>query len=370
MFNGSTSHGFFGQRRIRHPSETKLLVIGLLIGLIGLAIVATTAAAAPAGGVWDAIPEPFGTPLSLALLAPIPIWVFRALEYGKLRTQAVRMTPSQFPEGYRMVAEAARTFGLRRVPDAYVTLGNGTINAFAVGHGFRRFVAVNSDLFEVGGQARDPEALRFVIGHEVGHIAAGHTSYFRLVFTTLLRQLPILGPAFSRAQEYTADNFGYLAAAPGAPGVMGTLAAGKYLNAHVNFHELCDRAATEKGLWVHVVNWQLSHPPSTWRANALRDRSRPGRIWFRPGFGGGRKTQFVAALPAGGARSGRYPTPDEAIALLDRAAADGTVREQQFGRFPGVDYSQLPGIRDLQLAQPALSRSADAGPVPSDPGAA
>jgi len=50
-------------------------------------------------------------------------------------------------------------FGLRRVPDAYVVLGNGQLNAFASGHGYRRFVAVNSDLFEIGGRARDPEAL-------------------------------------------------------------------------------------------------------------------------------------------------------------------------------------------------------------------
>ena len=59
------------------------------------------------------------------------------------------------------------------------------------------------------GSARDPEALRFVIGHEVGHLAAGHVSYFRLVFSTVINMIPILGPALSRTQEYTADNFGY-----------------------------------------------------------------------------------------------------------------------------------------------------------------
>ena len=120
------------------------------------------------------------------MVLPFLIWIARALMYAQLRVQSVRMSPTQFPEGYRMVAEAAYQFGLRRVPDAYVVLGNGVINAFAAGHGFRRFVAINSDLFEVGGAVRDPDALRFVIGHEVGHIAAGHVSYLRLVFTNLL----------------------------------------------------------------------------------------------------------------------------------------------------------------------------------------
>ena len=46
-----------------------------------------------------------------------------------------------------------------------------------LGHGFRRYVFIHSDLLEVGGAAREPDALRFVISHEVGHIAAGHTSY-------------------------------------------------------------------------------------------------------------------------------------------------------------------------------------------------
>lgn len=52
------------------------------------------------------------------------------------------MSPTQFPEGYRMVAEGAAAQGLRRIPDAYVVSGGGTINAFASGHGFRRFVTV------------------------------------------------------------------------------------------------------------------------------------------------------------------------------------------------------------------------------------
>src|SRR5699024_5622058 len=113
---------------------------------------------------------PFVIQLVIVLpLAPVLVWWARAMMYAQLRTSAVRMSPTQFPEGYRMVVEAAQQFGLRKVPDAYVVMGSGVINAFAAGHGFRRFVTVHSDLFEVGGASRDPEALRFVIGHEVGH---------------------------------------------------------------------------------------------------------------------------------------------------------------------------------------------------------
>ncbi|MFI6867545.1 M48 family metallopeptidase [Nocardia sp. NPDC050406] len=220
--------------------------------------------------------------LVLFAFAPLLIWVYRGMQYGRLRVDGVKMSPTQFPEGYRMVQDAAARFGMAQPPDAYVVLGNGVINAFASGHGFRRFVAVHSDLFEIGGRARNPEALAFVIGHEVGHIAAGHASYWRQLGTVLMGFLPILGPALSRAQEYTADNHGYCVSSFGSAMAMNTLAAGKYLNATVGFDEMADRAAQERGFFVWLVNAQSSHPVLTWRMSALRDRSRHGSMLLRP----------------------------------------------------------------------------------------
>ncbi|MGO1977033.1 M48 family metallopeptidase [Brachybacterium tyrofermentans] len=363
LVNGSTIHGFRGQRAIRHPWEMRLLVLGVVLTILGYllwtALLVTTGYLYVAEGqrtvneLWKYVNiVPFIAQLVLILpLAPLIFWWVRATMYAQLRTNAVRMSPTQFPEGYRMVVEAAQQYGMRRVPDAYVQLGNGTINAFASGHGFRRFVVVYSDLFEIGGSVRDPEALRFVIGHEVGHLAAGHVSYLRLVFTTIINMIPILGPALSRTQEYTADNFGYSYAPAGSPGVVAVLAGGKYLNAEVNVHELADRAATDPSFFVHWVNLLSSHPVTTWRAHALRDRSKPGSLWIRPSG-----TAFVSPLPPGHVWSSRYPTPGAALAMLaeaDRLRTAGSAG--QFGRFPGADYSARPATRDLQLAPPALS---------------
>ena len=146
--------------------------------------------------------------------------------------------------------------------------GNGVLNAFASGHGFRRFIAINSDLFEVGGQSRDPQALRFIIGHEVGHIAAGHVGYFRLLFTQTFMRIPVVGQALSRAQEYTADNFGYRYCPEGGPGAIKVLTAGKYLNQQVNFDEFADRAVNDQGFAIWLVNLISTHPVLTWRAHS------------------------------------------------------------------------------------------------------
>lgn len=370
LINGATVHGILGRRGIRHPWELPLLGVGVVITLVAalLWILATLywIFQGPANaqralnelGLGSTVSQLY---VAFGLMALI-LWIARALGYAQQRAGAIRMSPTQFPEGYRMVAEAARRQGMRRVPDAYVQLGNGTINAFASGHGFRRFVVVYSDLFEVGGHARDPEALRFIIGHEVGHLAAGHVSYFRYVFTNLLAQIPILGPALSRAQEYTADNYGYDFCPSGSAGTMAVLGAGKYLNADVNVNELADRAPAEKGLWLHIVNWLSSHPILTWRAYALRDRRRPGKIWFRPGSPLWPGTpadapMFRGPLPAGSVFSGPYPTPEQAIRLLDEAdAVRPAGSADQWGRFPGVDYADRPAVRTFQTSAPLLSR--------------
>ncbi|MDN5688529.1 MAG: M48 family metallopeptidase [Brachybacterium sp.] len=378
LVNGATTHGIMGRTAIRHPGELPLLwtgvvltvlaYIGWTILMLSTVVLRVTEGQQTVDSLWQYVGIlPFVIQLVLILpLFPVLVWWARAMMYARKRAMSVRMSPTQFPEGYRMVVEAAQRFGMRRVPDAYVQMGNGVVNAFASGHGFRRFVVINSDLFEVGGQSRDPEALRFVISHEVGHLAAGHVSYFRLVFTNVISMIPILGPAFSRSQEYTADNFGYSIAPAGAPGVMGLLSGGKYLGAEVNVNELADRAATDPSFFIHWANWSASHPVTTWRAHALRDRSKPGSLWIRPSG-----ALYTSPLPPGHVWSSRFPTPGDALAMLeaaDRVRPAGA--SGQFGRFSGIDYSARPPLRAIQTSAPLLSQrttyAIPAGPYRDD----
>jgi Zn-dependent protease with chaperone function len=261
---------------LRHPLENLCLVLVILGSFVVWAVAGYEVASAV---VDRRQPDPYAV---FFLAAPVLIYFLRGQLYARLRLSGVQITATQYPEAHRMVLEACAQYGMRRVPDAYVVLGNGMINAAASGHGFRRFVFVYSDLFEIGGQARDPEALRFIIGHEVGHIAAGHASYWRLLAISGAQWIPFLGSTLSRSQEYTADNFGYALVPHGSAGAMATLAAGKYLNRTVDVNALADRAFTEKGFFVWWVNGLASHPVLAWRMNALRDRRRPGHLLWRP----------------------------------------------------------------------------------------
>ena len=134
--------------------------------------------------------------------------------------------------------------------------------------------------------------------------------------------------------------------------MVAVLSGGKYLNAEVNVHELADRAATDPSFFVHWVNLMSSHPVTTWRAHALRDRSKPGSLWIRPSG-----TVFQSPLPPGHVWSSHFPTPGDALgdARRRRTSPARRARAGQFGRFPGADYSDRPATRALQLAAPELS---------------
>lgn len=264
------------RRLVRHPREILTLVVAIVASvlLLFVAIAEVTSALNE-----NRDPDIY----ALALIgAPILIWFARGQLWAQERLRGIKVTPEQFPEAYGMLVDSAARSGLTFVPDAYVVIGNGVINAAAAGHGFRRFVMINSDLLEVGGAAREPEALRFVIAHEVGHIAAGHTSYWRILGTVASQWIPVVGSTLSRAQEYTADNYGHALVPEGARGAMTTLAAGKYLGRSVDADAMADRAVTEPGFFVWVANATSTHPALLWRMHALRDRRGPGRLLWRP----------------------------------------------------------------------------------------
>src|SRR5690349_3115744 len=172
---------------LRHPLENLCLEVVILGSLLVWAISTYEVTSAI---IDRRQPDPYAV---FFLAAPVLIYFIRGQLYAGLRLSGVKISPTQYPEAHQMLLDACAHHGLPKVPDAYVVLGNGMINAAASGHGYRRFIFVYSDLFEIGGQARHPDALRFIIGHEVGHIAAGHTSYWRTLAISGAQWVPILG---------------------------------------------------------------------------------------------------------------------------------------------------------------------------------
>ncbi|WP_229674779.1 M48 family metallopeptidase [Terrabacter tumescens] len=326
------------RRYVRHPREIVTLVAAVVTSVLLLVVAVSEVSVAI-----DQRRTPDVYALAL-IFAPVLVWFARGQLWAQQRLSGIKLTPEQFPEAYSMLVDAAARSGLSYVPDAYVVLGNGVINAAASGHGFRRFVFVNSDLLEVGGAAREPDALRFVIAHEVGHIAAGHVSYWRILGTFASQWIPFIGSTLSRAQEYTADSYGHALAPQGARSAMATLAGGKYLGRSVDVDAMADRAVTEPGFFVWVTNAAASHPVLLWRMHALRDRRRPGRLLWRPKepwLWGTPAAPGAYALPA---MVGFVPTPLEVAAPSIAEAPAYAAVQQTYGAYAASPVDVAPTV--------------------------
>jgi Zn-dependent protease with chaperone function len=126
----------------------------------------------------------------------------------------VRVTPRMLPRLHRYLGWGCRILDIDE-PELYVTL-NPVPNAYTYGHK-SPFIVVTSGLIDLLGD----EELSFVIGHELGHIKAGHVLYTANIVAaigqatfgigSLLGQgLVVALHDWHRKAELTADRAGLL----------------------------------------------------------------------------------------------------------------------------------------------------------------
>jgi Zn-dependent protease with chaperone function len=145
-----------------------------------------------------------GVYVSYAVIITLVYWIgsaaYRATAFGNM----ILLGPQQLPTLHAMVLEGARELELSPPPKAFLFNSNGLLNAFARRLLGGRYVFLTSALVE----AENDEQVRFVIGHELAHHAAGHLSAWRYVMRLPCYLIPFLQPAYSRAREYTCDRIG------------------------------------------------------------------------------------------------------------------------------------------------------------------
>ncbi|MEV6442504.1 MULTISPECIES: M48 family metallopeptidase [unclassified Amycolatopsis] len=96
---------------------------------------------------------------------------------------SIRVGPKQYPELDRLRHECAETLDLPAVPNVFV-FQNAQIQAQTVGMD-EPFIAISTGLVELMNQ----ESLRFVLGHEMGHVLSGHAVYRTIMVRLISLQL-------------------------------------------------------------------------------------------------------------------------------------------------------------------------------------
>jgi len=109
------------------------------------------------------------TPVRVVAESAVRFW--QTMEKNELLGKSVKVTRRQFPSLYQQIVECAETLDVAP-PTVYVS-ESSRLNAGTYGTETEAFVILNSGLVE----AFEPEELKFVLGHECGHLQNNHVVY-------------------------------------------------------------------------------------------------------------------------------------------------------------------------------------------------
>ena len=131
----------------------------------------------------------------------------------------VQVGPTQFPGLYAMVVDGSAVLDLDEVPDVFVAQGP-YVNAHTLGID-KPWIVLTTGALDL----YDEEELRFVIGHELGHVLSGHAVYrtllhYLLAAATRVAWVPVAGlglravvfalEEWQRSSELSCDRAGLL----------------------------------------------------------------------------------------------------------------------------------------------------------------
>lgn len=211
-------------------------------------------------------PEAVAPILVYVIPFAIIIWMTHGLMIGRIRGNAIRVGPKQFPELYKIASQHAHALGMKSIPDLFVLESGGALNAFATRFVGRDFVVIHSDVLAMAEES-GAHVVGFIVAHELAHVRRGHLKHRWLTLPG--RLVPYLGQAYSRACEYTCDRFAAHCQPDGAIEGLMALAAGSKLYRRADVREFARQVESEKGYWTRRAEMMSTHPHLTKRVAAL-----------------------------------------------------------------------------------------------------
>ena len=119
--------------------------------------------------------------------------------YGQVLASAIPVTSNNYPNLNAIVDECV---GILHIHRPYVVVSQSVpgLNAVTFGNDEKPYIAISALMVRL----MDDEKMRFIIGHECGHIAMGHVIYHTVVDTIRLfgYSIPAVGDLVYKAVEY------------------------------------------------------------------------------------------------------------------------------------------------------------------------
>jgi Zn-dependent protease with chaperone function len=205
--------------------------------------------------------------LFYAVLIGFFLWLGNGLLVALLRAEAVRVDERQLPQLHQAFLQVCRQLGVATPPKLYVLQAGGALNAFATRFSGRDFVVVFSDFLEALGP--DSNEMKFVLGHEIGHIKSRHI--LKQIFLGPGLFAPLIGPAYRRAWETSCDRFGAFAAQDVGASVraMLTITGGRENGRKLDADAFASQHRDERGFFVSLHELTSTYPTLSRRVTDL-----------------------------------------------------------------------------------------------------
>jgi len=205
--------------------------------------------------------------LPYVLLIGFFLWLGNGLLVARLRSEGVEITAEQELGLYRSLQEVGTRLGLTTLPRLYIVQAGGALNAFTTRHASRNFIVIYSDMLQACGS--ESAEVKFVLGHEIGHIQRQHVLKYLLLLPG--RIMPLIGDAYSRACERTCDRYGATGAVDpdGAIRAMMMLSAGPHYGKTMNAEKFADQHFTERGFFISWHELTSAYPTLSQRVATL-----------------------------------------------------------------------------------------------------
>jgi Zn-dependent protease with chaperone function len=234
----------------RYPHEHLILTFTLLLVLVVIALTASATVC---------------TSVIFIIAFVVFSYNFSLSHHNALLREARRVTSQSMPDLAQVMQHGVARLQPGAV-EAYVVPGE-QLNAYTFGLSSPKTVVLYSVLFQV----MDEEEILFILGHELGHVALGHTWLNSLVggmagIPASFSAAVILNAAFlwwNRACEYSADRAGLLACGKPEKAVSALvkLGAGTRARARYNLEEVYRRLDAEDDQLTGDLNEILATHP-------------------------------------------------------------------------------------------------------------
>ena len=94
-------------------------------------------------------------------------------------SSATRVSPRQYPQIHQMLHECAATLDVQPVPEMFIEQDPNP-SAMAIGLD-KPIIVISTGMLNL----TDDEGIRFIIGHEVGHVLSGHAVYRTMLLSLI-----------------------------------------------------------------------------------------------------------------------------------------------------------------------------------------